>query len=171
MIKMNKAQVTVETLIVVGAVLLIFVTVSLPISLSSSRSSKDVQHFSDARFALDTISTAANTISSKYDTRKIEVYIPGFTSSGSTSGGYPLVQRKTRIYLDTGGDRIYAEISVIKRKKSGAVTYNKTATINMDLAGDGWVLGNSSGNNEIIETGGGFYAFNITWKNITFIKK
>ncbi|GBE54283.1 MAG TPA: hypothetical protein ENH28_06585 [Euryarchaeota archaeon] len=167
---MNRAQITIETLIVIGVIMLIFVSVSLPLTFSSSKDLNDVQLFSDAKFVLDSISMKTNSITTDYGSGSLVIHIPGFTSAG-TAGGEPLIQRTTKIYLDATGDKIFADVSAVRRNSNGTVIQNETKVISKELLGSGWVLGNSSGNAVIVENRGTFYAFNISWKNITFSRE
>lgn len=166
---MKRAQATVETLIVIAAAILILVTVSLSLSFSSSRTAKDVQHFSDARFAVDRIATAASSTTNSYDSRSVELYLPGFTSAG-IGGGEPLIQRSTRIYINSNQSLI-AVVSSLRRGDNGSVELNDTRTIERELPGEGWVLVNSTGDNEIVEGRGASYALNISRGRISFARQ
>ncbi len=168
---MRRAQITIEALIVLGAIILVFVSVSLPSVFKATRVQGDVQHFTDARYAVETIATYANSISNPYERRSFEVYIPGYTSAGTTSSGEPIILRTTRIYLDSSGSRIVAEVSSLRRSSSGAILENTTKSFEIDLVGSGWNMSNSSGSTYIYETRGAYYAFNVSWKNISFSRK
>ena len=168
---MRRAQVTIEVLIILGAIILVFVSVSFPAVFKATRIQGDVQHFTDARYALETISTYANSLSNPYERRSFEVYIPGYTSVGTTTSGEPLILRATRIYLDSGGSRLIAQVSSVRRYENGSVRENITKSFEIELIGSGWNLSNSSGYTYIYETRGAYYAFNVSWKNISFSRK
>lgn len=162
---------TVESIIIIGTAILILVTVVLPLSFSSSRMGKDVQHFGDARFFIDSLAASAGSISTDYGYRHVELYIPGFTTAATTEDGDPLIERSTRVYLGSQGGSLRAEVSSVRREEDGTVVRNDTETTESELPGKGWSLSNSSGSTEILESRGAQYAFNISGKNITFLRK
>lgn len=168
---MRRAQVTIEVLIILGAIILVFVSVLLPSVLRATRIQGDVQHFTDARYALETISTYANSLSNPYEMRSFEVYIPGYTSAGTTNSGEPLILRATRIYLDGEGSKLIAQVSSVSRYENGSVRENITESFEIELVASGWNMSNSSGYTYIYETRGAYYAFNVSWKSISFSRK
>lgn len=166
-----KAQVTIEALIIIGAVLLIILSVSVPTAMFSSRAAKDVQHVSDARYVAEEIAAAASSITSEYDKRSLRLYVPGYVSAGRDSNGDPLVEKSTRISTSADGSALEVYLSLIRRRGDGTVVQNESYNFSVDLPGRGWVMGYANGTQaEIYERYGAWYSFNITYRNITFAR-
>jgi hypothetical protein len=165
----ERAQITVEALIIVGAILLIILSVSVPMTMYSGRAARDVQHAGDARYAAEQIAAAANSITNEYERRSIKVYIPGYTSAGTTLGGEPLQERLTRIGTTGDGGALQVWLSQVRRYSNGSVASNRSYNFTVDLYGTGWRLAHYNGTEtSIVERSGAWYTFNITYKNITF---
>ncbi len=167
----ERAQITVEALIIIGAILLIILSVSLPTSLYSSRTAKDVQHAADARYAAEQIAAAANSITGWRELRTLRVYIPGYTTAATVAGGQPLQERITRIGTTADGSALQVRLSQVRRHDNGTVASNSTYTFEVELYGTGWRLQHPNGTAGTIEEhNGAWYTFNISYKNITFAR-
>ncbi|NOZ59648.1 MAG: hypothetical protein GXO66_08780 [Euryarchaeota archaeon] len=163
----NRAQITVEALIILGAILLIILSVSVPTTLFSGRVARDVQHAADARYAVEQIAAAANSITSDYERRVLTVYIPGYTTAATATGGEPLQERRT--VISTDGDVLKVWLSQVRRYTNGSLAANSSYSFSVDLQGTGWRLAHPNGTEaSIVERSGAWYNFTITYKNITF---
>lgn len=165
----RKAQITVEALIVMGAILLILLSVSVPFTLQSGRYARDVQHAGDARYAVEEIATAANSISNEYEKRSLRLFIPGYTSAGVALGGKPIIERTTRITTTGDGGALVAQLMQVRRHSNGSVLQNDTYTFQVELYGKDWIIAYANGTpGDIVESSGAWYNISITYKNITF---
>ncbi|WP_456475173.1 hypothetical protein [Candidatus Pyrohabitans sp.] len=165
----RKAQITVEALIVMGAILLILLSVSVPFTLQSGRYARDVQHAGDARYAVEEIATAANSISNEYEKRTLRLFVPGYTSAGVDANGMPIIERTTRITTSDDGGALVAQLTQVRRRSNGSVVQNDTYSFQVELYGKGWSVAYANGTvGDIVESSGAWYTINITYKNITF---
>lgn len=165
----GKAQITVEALIIIGAILLIILSVSVPLAMFSGRAARDVQHAGDARYAVEEIAAAANSVTNEYERRTLRLYIPGYTSAGEDASGKPLIEKTTRIATSQDGGALEVYLTQLRRRSDGSVVQNDTYNFTVDLYGTGWVLTAANGSvADIVERYGAWYSFNITYKNITF---
>ncbi len=165
----GKAQITVEALIIIGAILLILLSVSVPSAMFAGRAARDVQHAGDARYAAEELAAAANSITNEYERRSLRLYIPGYTSVGKTAGGLPLIEKTTRITTSADGGTLEVYLTQLRRRSDGSVVQNDSYNFSVDLYGTGWVLTLPNGSaTEIVERYGAWYSFNITYKNIIF---
>ena len=167
----GKAQITVEALIIIGAILLILLSVSVPSAMFAGRTARDVQHAGDARYAAEELAAAANSITNEYEVRSLRLYIPGYTSAGTAAGGVPLIERTTRITTTPGGDALAVYLTQLRRRSDGSVVQNDTYNFTVELFGKGWTLTLANGTAaEISERYGAWYSFNITYRRIAFAR-
>ncbi len=160
----SKAQITIETLIIMGAILMIIVTVSIPAALQSSSYAKDVQHAGDARYAVEQIAAVANSLSTSSEFREIRVYIPGYNSQRQ--------KRITEIRATPDGDGMLVKLYLLKYGSGGALVSNESYNFTVRLYGSGWkVYNGTSGAEGITEPYGSWYDVVIRPKNITFIRR
>lgn len=146
----NKGQVTIEALLIFGAMIIIFVAL-VSYTFKADYSAKDVQFVSDARYVTGQIVSSANMVSTPGELRTVEVYVPGFTSRG---GG--IIMTTT---ISTDGDNVTTIASITRN----ATTENYTIT--KDLPGAGWQM------NTLSESNGSWYTLSITWRNITYVRR
>jgi|Deesub1362B_J571_1020462.scaffolds.fasta_scaffold02492_4 uncharacterized protein (UPF0333 family) len=168
----RRAQITVEALIIMGAILLILLSVSVPLAIYSGRSARDVQHASDARYVVEEIAAVANSVSNEYERRTLTLYVPGYTSAGKDVNGLPLIEKTTRITTSQDGDALVAYLTQVRRREDGSVVQNDTYNFTVELYGKGWIIMAANGSvADIVESSGAWYSINITLKNITFSRE
>ncbi len=157
----SRAQITIETLLIMGAILMILVTVSIPVTLKSSRYAKDVQHAGDARYAAEEIAAVANSLSTSSEVRRLRMYIPGYNS--------PRNKRITEIRATPQGDGLSVTMYILRYSSTGIVVSNESYNFTVKLYGSGWkVYNGTSGAEGIAEPAGSWYTVVISSKNITF---
>ncbi|MDI6654883.1 MAG: hypothetical protein QME59_03245 [Candidatus Hydrothermarchaeota archaeon] len=155
----EKGQITIEAIIIFGALILIFVGVSVPLAFKVKDAATDVAIVSDARYAAEKIVSAANSISTPGEKRTVEVYIPGYTSAG-TVGNFPLIKIQTNIA--TNGSALNTEIVITRYRDDGTLKQHEKHSFARNLYGSGWSM------STINESSGRRYEFVVGWKNITW---
>lgn len=158
----EKGQITIEAIIIFGALILIFVGVSVPLAFKVKDAATDVMAVSDARYAAEQITAAANSVSTPGEKRTVEVYIPGYTSVGKV-GNIPLIKIQTNIA--TNGSALNTEIVMTRYRDDGSLKQAESRSFAGNLYGGNWSM------STINESSGRRYEFVVQWKNITWSVK
>lgn len=167
----EKGQITVEAIILIGIFFLILLSITVPMLFYSKGAAEDVTVVSDARYAVESITSAVNSVVTPGSKRTIEVYIPAARSAGNVSGSTPYINITTT--MDTDGDVLIANVSIKRYRSDGTLRVDDVRTITRDLYGSGWVLFDNATQTEkgITEEIGKKYDIVITWKNITWTRR
>ncbi len=155
----EKGQITIEAIIIFGALILIFVGVSVPLAFKVKDAATDVMVVSDARYAAEQILAAANSIATPGEKRTVEVYIPGYKSVGMV-GSTPLISIQTNIA--TNGSALNTEIVITRYRYDGTLKQSEKHSVGRNLYGSNWSM------STINESSGRRYEFVMQWKNITW---
>lgn len=156
----NRAQITIEAILIFGLFILIFIGVSVPLAFKARDMASDTGIVADARYAAEEIAAAANSISVPGEKRTIRVYIPGFTSAGKAPNGEPLGKITTSI--STNGTHLLVGVSIKRYRSDGTLKQQETHNITRRLHGTGWTM------NPLSESNGRWYSFKIYWRNLTW---
>lgn len=166
---MERGQVTVEMIFIFGLFMMILIGVSVPSVLKSERYARDVQFVSDAKFASDRLATFAGGISNQYEKKTVEIYMPGYTSSGNSSDNKPLMWMG--MCTSASGSVLNTTLGMVRRTGDGTVVLQETHSFSSDLGGGNWSIyvNNGSGYQEgaLIESSGRRYNITIEWGSIT----
>lgn len=183
----EKGQITIEAIIIFGALILIFIGVSVPLAFKVKDAATDVMVVSDARYAAEQIVAVANSISTPGEKRTVEVYIPGYTSVGTVAteaGVRPLIWIGTGIGTNDGSN-LTTMVGILRLRDDGTLKQSEIRSFTKSLYGGSWTI-NGTGfvtylppnvtlpSNWIGETQGGRYEVITTWdntKNIEFRRK
>ncbi len=138
-----RGQITLEVIIAIGILFIIFIASSLSVAFYSERSMRGMAKVADLRHTIDTVVSASNNIIIVGEKRTLKVYIPSLTN------------------ITTNGDTITGSTRVRRQNGEGYETYSITG----DLYGKGWRLYNETAPNSITEPNGSFYEVNISWEN------
>gem|GEM_PF-6273737 len=163
----QKAEVTIEALFIMGVFILILVTVSISNIFEAVDTTRDVRVVSDAKYVAEQIATYASSITNPYEKKILRIYIPGYSSSGTTPAGDPLIW--IRSCISTDGDVLNTTVQTIRYSNEGIITKQEEYSFTKDLPGTGWAIyvPNSTAPKPIFEDEGYTYTLVISWKNIT----
>lgn len=156
----NRGQITVEAILIFGLIILLFIGVSVPLAFKAKDMANDAGAVSDARYALEQLASAVNSVSTPGEKRTISIYLPGFSSKGREPGGEPLT--KITSAWSTNSTHLLSSISITRYSDDGTLKQNETYSLNKKLNGQGWNM------TSITESGGKRYDFVVYWRNITW---
>lgn len=160
----ERGQITIEAILIFGMFILVLVGISFPLALKAREAADDMAMLSDARYALEQIGTASDSVITPDGKRTIRVYVPGFKSEGNTTTNLPRVHIATRIC--TNGTDLKATVIVVRRDESGDYKRLETHEFTRGLYSSNWSL-TFSGVNAIVEDRGNWYDITVRWRNIT----
>lgn len=166
---MERGQVTVEMILIFGLFMVILLGVSVPSVLKGERYARDVQFVSDAKFASERLATIAGAISNPYEKKTVEIYMPGYTSTGNSTDNKPLMWMGS--CTSASGSVLNTTVGMVRRKSDGTVTLQDTYSFTRNIGAGNWKIyvNTGSGYQEgvLIESGGRRYNLTISWENIT----
>lgn len=166
---MEKGQVTIEMIFIFGLFMLLIFAVSVPSVFKGERYARDIQFISDAKFATERLATFASSISNPYEKKNVEIYIPGYTTTGNASDNKPLMWMST--CTSASGSVLNTTVAMVRRDSDGTVTLQDTHSFSRDLGAGNWKIyvNTGSGYQErvLIESTGRRYNLTISWENIT----
>jgi Flp pilus assembly protein TadG len=157
---MNRAQITIEAILIFGLLILLFIGVSVPLAFKAKNMAADAGAVADARYAAEQIAAAANSISTPGEKRTINVYIPGSTSVGRAANGEPLTNITTT--WSTNGTHLLVGIAIKRYHEDGTLKQDESYNIIKRLYGQGWSMP------ALTESSGRRYNFVLYWRNITW---
>jgi len=159
----ERGQITIEAILIFGMFILILVGISYPLAFRVRADADDISLLSDARFAIEQIGAATDTITTPGSKRTIQVYIPGFKSPGNTSTNVPITHIATRICID--GNNMNSTVLLIRRQSDGTVSRLETHTFTRSLYSSNWGI-TSSNIASIVEDRGRWHDITLTWQTI-----
>lgn len=166
---MEKGQVTIEAILVLGMFVLLLFAVSVPTVFRAKGDAMDIQFASDAKFASERIATYASSVITSDERKKVEIYLPGYTSSGNASDNKPLLWMAT--CTATSGNLLNTTIAIVRRDSDSTVTMQETYNFSRRLGTGNWktYVNTGSGYQEgvIVEEIGRKYNITFSWENIT----
>lgn len=166
---MEKGQVTIEALLILGLFVLLVFAVSVPTVYRTQGDARDIKFVSDAKFATERLATFASSISNTYEKKNVKIYVPGYTSSGNASDDKPLIWMAT--CTATSGRVLNTTVAILRRDSDGTVTMQETYNFSRSLGTGNWktYVNTGSGYQEgvIVEDSGRRYDITISWENIT----
>jgi hypothetical protein len=166
---MERGQVTIEMIFIMGVFMLLLFSVSIPSVLEGGRYSKEVQFTSDAKFANERLATALGMLSNPYEKRSIEIYMPGHDSPFNSSDNKPVVWMG--MCTEASGSVLNTTVAMVRRQADGTVIMQETYSFTRDLGAGNWkiYINTSSGYQEgvLVESAGRMYNFTLSWENIT----
>lgn len=157
---MNRAQITIEAILIFGLFILLFIGVSVPLAFKAKNMAADSGAVADARYAAEQIAMAANSISTPGEKRTINVYIPGVASVGKAPNDEPLTNITTA--WTTNGTHLLVGITIKRYQEDGTVKQDESYNIEKKLYGQDWNM------SALTESSGRRYDFVIYWRNITW---
>ncbi|MEE9594023.1 MAG: hypothetical protein V3V92_01345 [Candidatus Hydrothermarchaeales archaeon] len=159
----ESGQITIEAIFIFGMLIIVLVSISFPLSFRVKATAYDVAILTDARYVIEQIGAAADTITTPGSKRTIQVYVPGLKSQGNTTTDVPITHIATRICTD--GTELTSTVLIVRRRSNGNVTRLETHNFTRKLFGSNWGI-TSSGTSAIVEDIGKWYDLTITWKSI-----
>ena len=166
---MERGQVTIEMIFIIGVFMLLLFSVSIPSVMKSERYAREVQFTSDVKFANERLATAASVISNPYEKRSIEIYMPGYVSVVNSSDNKPLMWMG--MCTEASGSVLTTTVAMVRRQTDGTVILQETHSFTRDLGAGSWkiYINTGSGYQEgaLVESTGRRYDFTLSWENIT----